>query len=136
LPPKHVFYKYWIVEALASAFSITLFMAIFVVLKLYDNDEYGAPTSEARDSVERPYIFPILSILSAVMRASMLLPVATAISQLKWSWFRSHRRLLDIERFDEASRGITGSLRLLWTVRFKYVVIFRVNTSPNKCLLY
>ncbi|KAJ4379559.1 hypothetical protein N0V86_004740 [Didymella sp. IMI 355093] len=68
---------------------------------------------------KRPTLFPALAIMSAVMRATMLLPVATAIGQLKWSWFRSSRRLIDMERFDEAARGILGSAKLMFYLRFR-----------------
>lgn len=40
-----------------------------------------------------------------------------AISQYKWSWFRRPRRLIDMVRFDEASRGLLGSLKFLFRPR-------------------
>jgi hypothetical protein len=39
--------------------------------------------------------------------------VSFAIGQAKWAAFSRHRRLLDFERIDSASRGALGSLRLL-----------------------
>lgn len=39
------------------------------------------------------------------------------LSQLKWSWFREPRPLLDLERFSEASRGPKGAVQLLWTMK-------------------
>lgn len=111
--------KFWVIESLAGVFSIILFSVIVALLAVYDTTQYSATSLTHESEIKRATIFPILSILSTIMRACMLLPVATCIGQLKWSWFRSRRRLVDVERFDEASRGITGSLVLLWTVRFR-----------------
>lgn len=117
-PSWHSINKFWVLEALSSAFSVALFVAIIVILYKHDGTAYGTASGVSKgDQLKRPGIYPILAFLSAVMRACMLLPVATAIGQLKWSWFRDKRRLIDFERFDEASRGMTGSLYLLWTVQ-------------------
>ncbi|KAF7195354.1 hypothetical protein HII31_03246 [Pseudocercospora fuligena] len=48
----------------------------------------------------------------------MILPIAEAISQLKWHWYWGRERpILDFERFDSASRGPWGSLMLLCSPR-------------------
>lgn len=114
---RSIVHKYWILEAAASIFSLLIFAIIIGMLAWYDNTYYGDASTASPN--KRPTLFPVLAILGAVMRASMLLPVATAIGQLKWGWFRAGRRLLDIERFDEAARGILGSARLIWTLRFR-----------------
>ncbi|KAH7402909.1 hypothetical protein BKA66DRAFT_604424 [Pyrenochaeta sp. MPI-SDFR-AT-0127] len=124
-PSAHSLNRFWILEALSSVFSVALFVVIIVILYKHDGKPYGTASAVSQgDSIKRPGIYPILSFLSAVMRACMLLPVATAIGQLKWSWFQDKRRLIDLERFDEASRGMTGSLWLLWTVKCKHWVAF------------
>jgi hypothetical protein len=112
-------HRFWILEAISSVASLLIFMAILIKLYKMDDSVYGAAAAMKDDKTKRPHIFPILAISSAIMRASMLLPVATAIGQLRWSWFRSSRRLIDIERFDEASRGIIGSAKLMFYVRFR-----------------
>lgn len=112
-------HRYWMLEAIASVLSLLIFMEILFILYNLDNSIYGAAAAVEGDKNKRPHIFPILAISSAVMRATMLLPVATAIGQLRWSWFRSARRLIDVERFDEASRGIIGSAKLIFYVRFR-----------------
>lgn len=115
---RSVAHKFWLLEACASLLSLALFGAILGVMLWYHDREYGDASSSRANMEKRPSIFPIIAILSALMRAAMLLSVATAIGQLKWRWFRTGRRLLDMERFDEAARGILGSARLMWTVRF------------------
>lgn len=116
-----VSHKFWLFEFGASLVSIFIFGAILIVLKKHDHKMYVDGLKD--DPNKRPGIFPVLAILSAIMRAVMLLPVATAIGQLKWGWFRSERRLVDIEKFDEASRGMLGSLKLIWTLRFRNIAV-------------
>lgn len=45
------------------------------------------------------------------------LPAAEGISQLKWYWFNEPQPLIDLDRFDTASRGPWGSLLLLFHTR-------------------
>ncbi|KAH7073613.1 hypothetical protein BKA63DRAFT_575899 [Paraphoma chrysanthemicola] len=118
---RTVAHKFWLLEAFASVFSLALFASIIGVLAWYDQAIYGDATDNSKSPNKRPTIFPVLAILGAIMRAAMLLPVATAIGQLKWGWFRTGQRLLDMERFDEAARGMLGSAKLLWTLRFRNV---------------
>lgn len=114
-------HKFWLLEAAASVLSILMFASIVGVLLYFDDRIYGDATKTQGNMSKRPIIFPALAIMSAVMRATMLLPVATAIGQLKWTWFRSSRRLIDMERFDDAARGILGSAKLMLYLRFRYV---------------
>lgn len=114
-------HKYWLYEAWACVWSILLFVAIIILLSSYDGKEYGTVDTFQSSSMKQPALFSYLSLMSTVMKAAMLLPVATSISQLTWNWFKSHRRLIDIERFDEASRGMLGSLQLLWSIKLRYV---------------
>jgi len=40
------------------------------------------------------------------------------LGQLKWVWFaEEERQLADLETFDNATRGLTGSAKLLWRLR-------------------
>ncbi|KAF2034201.1 hypothetical protein EK21DRAFT_108241 [Setomelanomma holmii] len=118
---RTVAHKFWLLEAFASFFSLALFAAIIGVLVWYDQSIYGDASDNSKSPQKRPTIFPVLAFLGAIMRAAMLLGVATAIGQLKWSWFRSGRRLLDLETFDEAARGMLGSAKLIWMLRFRNV---------------
>jgi hypothetical protein len=68
-----------------------------------------------------------ISILSTIIRSSVVVPIAAALTQQKWLWFRSSRaningrRLWDYEVFDRASRGVPGSIQLLGTTGMRYV---------------
>jgi hypothetical protein len=64
----------------------------------------------------------LISFLSTIAEATALLPLATSLGQLKWTWFSNHRRpLLELSAFDDAGRGIIGSIRLLLIHRARYV---------------
>jgi len=62
-----------------------------------------------------------VALFSTMSKAAFMLPIAEAISQCKWNWFRTDRPLSDFETFDEASRGFWGSLALLFRVRWRSV---------------
>ena len=65
----------------------------------------------------------LLSILAAVGKSSLLLPMSSAIGQMKWSYFgKRPRALIDMQRFDEASRGPIGAVSLLCTIHWKAIV--------------
>ncbi len=60
-----------------------------------------------------------VAFFSTLSKAAFMLPIAEAISQCKWNWFRRDQPLLDFETFDEASRGFLGSVALLGRVRWR-----------------
>lgn len=53
----------------------------------------------------------------------MMNPVVECISQLKWLWFVRKQKLIDIQAFDDASRGPTGSLILIGKLRGLHLVL-------------
>lgn len=72
----------------------------------------------------------LVSTLATIARTALIVPVATAISQDKWSWFYDSpqrrstlgRPLSDFMVYDAASRGLYGSLKLLCSSTWKFVV--------------
>ncbi|KAK4449583.1 hypothetical protein QBC34DRAFT_462796 [Podospora aff. communis PSN243] len=98
--------SFW-VEAVCFVLSVGSFASIIAVLSVWQDQplsKWPLPVS----------INAIVSILSAIFKASLVLPVSEGISQLKWIWFASGRRpLSDLDVFDRASRGPWGSFRLL-----------------------
>ena len=64
----------------------------------------------------------LVAIYVVILKASMLLVASQCLSHLKWLWFRDDRALLDLETYDEASRGPWGSLKLLWNLRARPVI--------------
>jgi hypothetical protein len=66
-----------------------------------------------------PLGLTIITILSKVASAALILPISEAIGQLKWSWFygQESKDAFDFEIFDKASRGAWGSVLLLFRTR-------------------
>jgi hypothetical protein len=66
-----------------------------------------------------PLGLTLITILSKVASAALILPISEAIGQLKWSWFhgKNSKDAFDFEIFDKASRGAGGSFLLLCRTR-------------------
>ena len=78
-------------------------------------------------------------MIGTVAKAACLLAVTTAISQLKWLWFRREKQekgrlLTDLELFDSASRGPWGALVLMVKLKGWYAIRFAI-TLPCDILL-
>ncbi|UPK97178.1 hypothetical protein LCI18_008113 [Fusarium solani-melongenae] len=78
-----------------------------------------------------------LAFFTTLIKATFMLPVSTAISQMKWSWFLQDRPIYDFHIIDQASRGLLGSFMLLWRAHLKnfislgaVIVITSTLTSP------
>jgi hypothetical protein len=81
---------------------------IAVVLGLYSNRR--VPTRWPVGITLNAYI----SVLSAVAKYTMAVPLDEALGQLRWLYFASGpKKLIDFERFDDATRGPWGALALL-----------------------
>jgi hypothetical protein len=61
----------------------------------------------------------VVTVLSKIASAALILPISEAIGQLKWSWFhgKEAKDAFDFEIFDKASRGSWGSILLLFRTR-------------------
>ncbi|EOA91786.1 uncharacterized protein SETTUDRAFT_86598 [Exserohilum turcica Et28A] len=66
-----------------------------------------------------PLGLAIITVLSKVASAALILPISEAIGQLKWTWFhgKKSRDAFDFEIFDKASRGAWGSVMLLFRTK-------------------
>lgn len=63
----------------------------------------------------------VISWLSTVAKILVLLPITRGLAQLKWVWFAQEaRQLKDMDAFESASRGLTGSVMLLWKLKGRY----------------
>jgi len=115
----HMNISVWLWEMLNLMMSVSCVVAILAILDHYDqqpvpNWSYGFTLTN------------VVSILAVVVRSSLILPIAETMSQLKWSWFwRGHRLVMELERFDSASRGSWGSLMLLSHPRSRNFAAFR-----------
>ena len=64
-------------------------------------------------------ITAFVAALSQLSQSALLVPVGASIGQSKWGWLRTARKAIDVDRFDLASRGPDGSLRLLWHLKLQ-----------------
>ncbi|KAI0549622.1 hypothetical protein F4679DRAFT_545934 [Xylaria curta] len=87
-----------------------LLISLFAILAtLYPHD--GQPLPQWPFSIT---INALLSIYAVVMKASMLLILASGIGQLQWGWFLHSRPLKDVVGYREAAQGPLGSLSWLY----------------------
>lgn len=97
----------WLWELLSLLVSMMCITAIIVILAHYNRQP--VPTWSYGLTING-----VISILAVTAKSSLVLPVAEAISQLKWAWFwKKQHPVQDFERFDSSSRGPWGSLILL-----------------------
>ncbi|KAK7720578.1 hypothetical protein SLS63_009796 [Diaporthe eres] len=65
----------------------------------------------------------IVSLLSTASKAALLFAVGELVSQWKWILFTDRARpLMDFERIDSASRGLLGSLQLMWNCKKAWIL--------------
>ncbi|KAK0619156.1 hypothetical protein B0T14DRAFT_495975 [Immersiella caudata] len=102
--------RYWPLE-IAGIGGALIMMAVTIFLLWFFHgkdyyDSWGRYTSIGFTTV--------IATLATATRSCMLFGVAEIIGQLKWVWFtRRTRPLYHLYQFDEASRGIIGSLEIL-----------------------
>ena len=101
--------RWWAPEAISCLVAIASFFGIFGVL--WHFDEQLQPNWHYNITVNS-----IISWLSTLLKAALLVSVAACISQTSWIMFRLRPRPLhDIVAHDLASRGPLGSVQLLWS---------------------
>lgn len=64
----------------------------------------------------------LISIFSTVSSCAFMSAVAQCISQSKWLHFQKGGRVIDLQRFDQASRGAWGLLRFLGRLGFRNTI--------------
>lgn len=105
---------HWTLELWSIVLSIVSFAAILILLPLYEDK----PLSSWTFSIS---LNTVISTLGATSRASLGFAISACISQGKWNWYRKRDdHVMVFDRFEEASRGPWGSVRLLWWTRLRY----------------
>ncbi|RTE84812.1 hypothetical protein BHE90_000647 [Fusarium euwallaceae] len=122
--------RVWRLEAASLLLSFSCFILIIVVLAHFD--QKGLPDWPLSITLNS-----FLAFFTTLIKATFMLPVSTAISQTKWSWFLQDRPMYDFHILDQASRGVRGSFMLLWRAHFRSfvslgacIVIISTLTSP------
>ena len=106
----------WWLEIFAAVFSLSCVTVNAAVLSAIDGRPYRTFHMKSIDITPNTFI----SIVSTFSKSSLLLAVSEGVGQLKWVFFQRHPHyLVDLQTFDNASRGPLGSLVLLWRIRCK-----------------
>lgn len=122
--PASTFYKtyvknWWLIEILSLLVGIAAIAALCGLLSRYHNKP--APKSNAFVS-SNITLNTLVSILTTIGSAALLLSVSECISQLKWTWYLDdHRPLEDLDTFNDASRGALGGAVLLWRINIRQI---------------
>ncbi|PSN72495.1 hypothetical protein BS50DRAFT_569977 [Corynespora cassiicola Philippines] len=129
----------WKYDILLCCVSIAATVGLVVVLALHD----GKAQKDWSGGVIT--LNTVIAVLATVIRASLIVPVAAAITQGKWLWLRTRkgarasegRSLSDYEVYEWASRGVVGSTQLIWISGIRsiaslgaLIVIFSVAIGP------
>jgi hypothetical protein len=105
----------WQWEFSAAAFSLGCFAAVVGVLITYDTKSLSTWNFAFGITLNT-----LIATISTLSRTSLLVPVASCLSQLKWIHIvTASRSLNEIQIFDDASRGPWGSLELIWRLHIK-----------------
>jgi hypothetical protein len=125
-------FQWWAWEIAASVISLLAMLAIGVTFAYYE----GRPVPTRRMGIT---FNGLIAIYSLMAKLALLVPVTESLGQLKWNRAVNARHpLSDFKAFDAATRGISGSIRLLQTTRFTFVdsrVLFDANLLGTGHLL-
>ncbi|KAI9148362.1 hypothetical protein HJFPF1_12193 [Paramyrothecium foliicola] len=107
--------KTWAPEILWLVLTLGLFTTLVIVLAEFnDKPMPNWPLGLTLNT--------LVAVLATLCRTTITVPVAEAISQLKWNWFVAKQRSLkDLHLFDQASRGPWGSIILLPRLRGGFI---------------
>lgn len=99
--------EWWLLEIGSICFSAACMSNIFWVMVFYNGKEIPKwPLGVTFNG--------FISVFSVCAKASLILPTAEGIGQLKWPHFKENAGpMMDFERIDLASRGPWGALLLL-----------------------
>lgn len=105
--------KWWLPELFASSLAFASLVSIVAVLRAYRGRDI--------QDIQLPRYLTLnglIAIIATISRAALMVPVGSVMSQECWLWLsKSGGLLVDIENFDDASRGAWGSLQLLFRAR-------------------
>ena len=97
----------WTLEWVALWTSLVAMVGMFVLLHNYN----GYPSSTKLYGL---HINSWISGLNTVSKAAMIYPIAGAMGQCKWIWFRNSRALNELGKFDSASQDPKEAMSFLW----------------------
>ena len=142
---KEYWHYSWLAEALSCCGAVVCLGAIVITLSMHQGKTL--PQWPLNISINA-----LLAVFTAILKATLALPLTEGISQLKWQWFSQHpQTLIDLDRFDSASRGAWGSSWFLfnsntenfvttWRRPWEYPILLLrrsgydfINLAPESC---
>ena len=106
---KEYWHESWFAEVLSCCGAVVCLGAIVITLSMHQGKTL--PQWPLDISINA-----LLAVFTAILKATLALPLTEGISQLKWQWFSQHpQALIDLDRFDSASRGAWGSSWFLFS---------------------
>lgn len=115
---------WWAWEFLAAAISIIATIALIIVLREAD----GRAQRSFQIGGAQLTLNTVVAAISTIIRSSLMVAVAGALSQSSWNWFSSPKQgslaqsanpLKDLDTFGDASLNSWSSLKLLWRTKFR-----------------
>jgi hypothetical protein len=103
---KFNFSTSWLLEILSWLLALCLFAAIVGILFAFD----GNAKPQWKFGIT---LGALVSIFATLGASVLMLPVESAMGQLKWMWFLQQRPVADFETLSKASHGPGGSFLLL-----------------------
>ncbi|KAK8021767.1 hypothetical protein PG990_006905 [Apiospora arundinis] len=101
----------WGAEAYGAALAVCSLAAIIAVVASFE----GQTLPEWPMHIT---INALIAVFTVLMKAGLAILLTEGISQLKWQWFQTSPRLLmELDDFDNASRGPLGSISFLFKTR-------------------
>jgi hypothetical protein len=111
LRPKKRKLEFWAWEWTALIVSFLAVTASAITLRIFD----GRPIPQWSWHSKGISVNSLLSLLSTLSRASLLMPIDECMGQLMWLRFAAQQhRLADVRMYSEATRGPLGALKLMW----------------------
>ncbi|KAH8711959.1 hypothetical protein GQ44DRAFT_431259 [Phaeosphaeriaceae sp. PMI808] len=105
----------WLWEILSLVLAIIVLATIVAVLAAYDKKPSPVVGGITLNTV--------VAFAATLFRICLMIPITCCIGQLTWVWLqKGYRPLDDIFRFDMASRGPLGALRLLLELKYSFAV--------------
>lgn len=127
----------WVLEGASLICSVLLLVGLMTLFSIYDGkftDRWSASVSFST----------VIAIMSKAIKTTLMLPVTASISQMGWAHFHRSRPVLDFQKFDAASRGLLGTIRLLVALPSRWailtaliaVIVLGIEAAAQQCLQY
>ena len=109
---RHIVKDWWM-EIGACVLSVVTLVAVIGTLQPHQ----GKPLPQWPYHIS---VNALISIYVLVLKAAILLVTAEELGQLKWRRLERDRPLDEFVKYDQATRGPLGALRLLWKLRLRH----------------